>query len=126
MSDKFLEFLQEISALELPNLVHYYVLDRHHTVVAAQDILEWARFFEKRKKRIVKQETIGHYWVSTVFLGIDHGFGTGAPVLFETMVFLDKEDSCSDRESGGCERYCTWEEAAAGHEVVCARLRENG
>lgn len=25
--------------------------------------------------------------VSTVFLGIDHGFGFGPPVLFETMVF---------------------------------------
>lgn len=126
MSDKFLEFLQGIGAPELSDLGRYYVLDRHHTVVATRDVLEWGRFFEKRKKRIVKQETIGHYWVSTVFLGINHGFGTGPPVLFETMVFLDKEDPHDGRESGDCERYCTWDEAAAGHEVVCARLRENG
>jgi hypothetical protein len=53
--------------------------------------------------------------VSTVWLGLDHGFGSGPPVIFETMVFggpLDQE----------MERYCTWESAVTGHEFMVMRL----
>jgi len=56
--------------------------------------------------------------VSTIFLGLDHRpWGAhGPPILFETMVFggpLDQEQ----------ERYGTWEEAAAGHTAMVARVR---
>lgn len=131
----FIEFLKEITEPGLSGFVHYYKLDKNRTVVPASDMLDWALFFEKQDRRIVKQECIAEYWVSTVFLGIDHGFNrSGAPVLFETMVFVDKEEDADSGESkarqrestGGCERYCTWDEAAAGHEAVCARLREHG
>jgi hypothetical protein len=46
--------------------------------------------------------------VSTVFLGLDHAWGDGPPLLFETMIFGGTEDEY-------CERYSTWEEAEAGH-----------
>ena len=46
--------------------------------------------------------------VSTVFLGLDHGFGAEEPVLFETMIFGGEYDEY-------CERYCTWDEAVEGH-----------
>jgi hypothetical protein len=39
------------------------------------------------KYRIIKQEYVGDYWVSTVWLGLDHSFGHGPPLIFETMVF---------------------------------------
>jgi hypothetical protein len=51
--------------------------------------------------------------VSTVFLGIDHNFGNGPPLLFETMVFGGEYD-------GYCKRYSTWEEAEGGHKTACA------
>lgn len=44
-------------------------------------------------------------YFSTVFLVLDHNFAsTGPPVLFETL--------CPE---GDIHRYCTWDEAEAGH-----------
>lgn len=72
-----------------------YILDAHQPVKIA-DPLEWARWLEDHNaERIVKQEVIGGYLISTIFLGIDHnlasiffGASTAAPpILFETMVF---------------------------------------
>lgn len=37
--------------------------------------------------RRVAADRIGDIFVSTVFLPIDHSFGTGPPILWETMVF---------------------------------------
>lgn len=54
--------------------------------------------------------------ISTVFLGLDHGFGMGPPQWFETMVF---GGACA----GDCERYATWDEAAAGHRDTVDAIR---
>ena len=57
------------------------------------------------------------YRVSTVWLcGIEHGFCEGKPVLFETMVFAP--------DALVCERYCTEEEALAGHKAQVARFSD--
>ena len=53
--------------------------------------------------------------VSTVWLGIDHSFGTGVPLIFETMVFGGEFDQDMDR-------YATKEEALAGHEAMCQKI----
>jgi hypothetical protein len=95
----------------------YYVL-QGHTPVPVHDVLAWAASFE-HKDRIVAQDQIGDYFISTVFLGMNHNWGDGPPVLFETMIFLDDKGDA-------CERYCTWDEAQAGHAAVCERLRESG
>lgn len=56
--------------------------------------------------------------ISTVWVGIDHGFGYSArPLIFETMVFggpLDEETL----------RYSTLEEAVHGHHEVATRVCE--
>ena len=57
----------------------------------------------------------GEIVVSTVFLGLDHGWGDGPPVLFETLVFPDTKRM---------DRYCTWDEAVAGHERIVALVLE--
>lgn len=49
--------------------------------------------------------------VSTVWLGLDHSFGYGPPLIFETMVFGGPEDQYQ-------ERYSTVEEARIGHEAT--------
>ena len=54
--------------------------------------------------------------VSTVWLGLDHSFGDGPPLIFETMVFggnLDQEQ----------ERYSTESEALVGHAAMCEQVR---
>ncbi len=89
----------------------YYILDENKNVVLAKDVHEWGAFFEKRD-RIVKQEKVGEVRISTVFLGIDHGFlDDGAPLVFETMVFGGEHDDLT-------ERYHTWAEAEEGHKAT--------
>ena len=76
---------------------------------------------ERQQDRIIAQEHVTtpneEVFVSTVFLGMDHGFGlTDIPLLFETMVF---------GEGVGCEiqeRYSTYQEAEEGHKAMCERM----
>ena len=93
-----------------------YILDGHNPVVC-DDLLMWARWFESHDRRIART-VIGPYTVSTVFIGIDHQWGDGRPLLFETLVFANDDRVCDER----MERYSTWDEAVAGHEAICAEL----
>ena len=81
-----------------------YILDGHEPVPC--DIETWGRWF-KGADRHVAETMQGDVRVSTVFLGLDHGFG-GRRELFETMLFVNGADQ-------GVERYSTWDEAEAGH-----------
>lgn len=58
--------------------------------------------------------------VSTVFLGLDHNFGSGGPpILWETMIFnVETEDGYQFQE-----RYSTREEAIAGHAAAVEYAR---
>lgn len=84
---------------------------------------EWASKFEDDDDRRVAETTVGIFWVSTVFLGLNHAWGGGPPLIFETMVF--NQDSEREFEDVFCERYSTEEEALAGHKEVVARLKAN-
>jgi len=96
-------------------------------VVPVKDVLEWGRWFENRAQRIVKQELLPNgYYVSTVFLGIDHSFSmfrNTPPVVFETMVF----DEASFNKYGGIEedmdRYTTYKQAELGHQMTIDRWK---
>jgi hypothetical protein len=92
------------------------------TAAYEPDTLKWARWFEE-EDRIVKQESVGNVWVSTIFLGIDHSFdfsGREAPVLFETMAFWGGNARGGELMTYRCS---TWAEAEAQHE---AAMREAG
>lgn len=86
-----------------------YIL-KGKTPVLCDDIMEWAKAFERTSERIVKQTDLPNdVRVSTVFLGLDHSFGTGEPLLFETMIFGGEHNDYTERCS-------TWEQAEAQHE----------
>jgi hypothetical protein len=92
----------------------HYVLDGH--VAKAVSLMEWTEWFEKEPFRHVADETIGEARISTVFLSLDHQWGQGPPLIFETMVFggpLDQEQ----------ERYTTWDEAEAGHKTMVEKVK---
>jgi hypothetical protein len=92
----------------------HYILKGHKAVPA--DLMTWARWLETTSRRVAETK-VGAARVSTVFLGLDHSFGDGPPLLFETMVFggpLDDE----------MERYTTWDEAEQGHARMVERVRE--
>jgi len=103
-----------------------YILDGR-TPVEEPNLLRWGRWFENSSRRVKlkqigvpknrgkKAKKIHFVAVSTVFLGLDHGYG-GKPLLFETMIFngeLDEEQY----------RCSTWEEAEEMHEMACERVR---
>jgi hypothetical protein len=95
-------------------VIGQYIL-RDKQPIPCSDLLEWGRWLETADRRVAADE-VGSIRISTVFLGLDHNFGGGPPLLFETMVFggdLDQE----------CERYSTWEEAEAGHRKMIERVK---
>ena len=84
-------------------------------VIREPDLIKWANWFETANRHVAKDEIDG-VSISTVFLGLDHGFGDGPPILFETMVFggeLDQEQ----------ERYATFEQAEKGHKLMVERIK---
>lgn len=77
---------------------------------------EWAISFTNYCRSIAR-ERIGDCEVSTVFLGMDHSFGFGPGLYFETMIFGGKHD-------GYCKRYENYDEATAGHDNIVYLLKE--
>lgn len=67
------------------------------------------------ENRMVLHTKVGKYTVSTVDLGLDHSFGLGEPLYYETMIF-NWEDEEENIFSCYQERYTTEEEAKKGHE----------
>lgn len=86
-------------------------------VIEVDDLMEWATWLESAD-RGVAEDRIGEVRISTVFLGLDHNYGSGPPLLFETMVFGGKLD-------GEMYRYTIWQEAEIGHEAMKRRVEES-
>lgn len=95
---------------------------------------EWATNFEKQDERVIAQTLFGEAvrrtktlfgrkrevmevnMVSTVFLGLNSGFG-GRDLWFETMTFVDGEGEEQ-------ERYETYAEAVKGHARAVRRAEK--
>lgn len=99
-----------------------YTLDGK-TPVECNDVVQWALEHHKGKDPAhgepwrVGLDTVGGYKISTVFLGIDHAFDGGTPILFETMMFGP------DGNVEGMGRSATYEIAEARHREVVERVR---
>jgi hypothetical protein len=106
----------------------HYILDESRQPVKVC-LLRYARWFTGDNKRVAETNT-KLFWVSTVFMGLDHNFlGKGPPILFETMVFtrdehinpLVKHMVKDDLEQW---RYATWDDAITGHEAMVRRYQK--
>lgn len=96
----------------------HYILDENRKPVAV-DMMTWVRSFDRKNRQVDRTELPNGYLVSTVFLGLDHNWGPGPPLIFETMTFPE----CPDGEQIQ-DRYSTRDEAKAGHADVCLRAAE--
>ncbi len=103
-------------------MLKYYILDGHF-VKEESCFLGWCEWFGSAD-RIIDRDilTIKTYGtrfkeiiISTVFLGIDHNFFGGKPLLFETMIFGGPID-------GEMKRCSTWKEAIKMHESMCLKV----
>jgi hypothetical protein len=97
--------------------------------IPEDDLMAWARWFETADRKVARTDLDYGFWVSTVFLGIDHAIGR-APRLYETMVFHEddgREVSIQNAEGEHLlllDRYETWGEAEKGHAKIVARLEK--
>lgn len=111
----------------------YYILNDKGEVEGVKDVLVWGEWMETHT-RSLKVTTVGDYFVSTVFLGLDYSFGESKkPVLFETMVFtvakkreliFGKEMEFHDSLDKLTERYYTKEEALKDHDRIVEEVRQ--
>ena len=89
---------------------HYILKDKK---VVEVDKFEWMRWLKKKgdDESRVALDNIDDVRISTVFLGIDHSFGRGEPLFFETMIFGGEHDQYQ-------ERCATWEQAEEMHKTA--------
>lgn len=80
------------------------------------DVIEWGMQFE-HMNRHVGDDLVDGNRVSTVWLGTDHNYFGGEPLLLETMVFRGREDIYM-------RRYTTWEQAVEGHKKAVQWVRD--
>lgn len=97
----------------------FKILDSNHQLIDAE-AFEFERFFKDIQNRRVGHDTLDGFIISTVFLGVDHGFH-GKSLWFETMIFL--KGSSNDLY---CDRYETWDEAMAGHQKAIQLVESGG
>lgn len=95
-----------------------YTWDRQTDTLTKHEIHELIRN-PKLIENIEDQRRVGSmmlpgFWISTVFLGIDHNWSGGPPICFETMIF-PKNGNLSECYMT---RYHTGKEAKAGHDRV--------
>jgi len=88
---------------EIEGMSHYILVNKR---IKSVSLMVWAKWFSRGEKdRIVKQENVGVYWISTVFMGIDHSFGIGTRKMFETMIFNQAKNGESGEIFGRCGTY---------------------
>lgn len=84
-------------------------------VTKCNSLIEWAEWFENQQNTILKQDTVGTVFISTIFLGLDFNHtGEGDPVLFETLI----------RRGGRyekCVKHTNYKKAIEFHEKVLNR-----
>lgn len=79
---------------------------------------EWAWLFAQPEYQIVRHWHRDEWLVSTVWLGLDHGFGfEETPIIYETMVF--RVPGFEDYER----RYATEGDAVAGHDSIVSEVK---
>jgi hypothetical protein len=96
----------------------HYILTADGEPAICDSWLVWAIWFESsgEERRIAWDDLGGGVSVSTVFLGLDHGFLDTRPLLFETMVF-------GDTYNDELRRYSTRAEALFGHARIVRDVR---
>ena len=55
------------------------------------DFMKWAMLFEHSNRTVKQNRTLYGERLSTVYLGMDHSFFDGPPLIFETMLFAPRD-----------------------------------
>lgn len=96
---------------------HYILIDH---VPFAVDFMTWALWLQQQDinyRCVARTDINDRCEVSTVFLGLDHNWRGGEPLLFETMIF-------GGPLNGEMWRYSTWAAAEQGHAEATVQARK--
>jgi hypothetical protein len=77
---------------------------------------QWTTEFSRTNRRVAWTDLGSLGRVSTVFLGLNHAYDDGPPIIFETMIF---DGPMADY----MERYSTEDQALAGHAFAVQALQ---
>ena len=102
----------------------HYLLDENKNPYKVS-IEEAVKLYDDPVMKLVKQDRYhgNEIFISTVFLGMDHGWGDREnpnykPLLFETMIFGGEHNDFQTR-------YHTYKEAVEGHEYALNLVKES-
>ncbi len=110
MNDNVVPLFPDPTCGDPDNITGKYILvDK--VPVSCPDLMRWGRFMQDADRHAA-QTMVKGVRVSTVFLGLDHNWDGGPPVLFETMIFGGEHDEEYQ------ERCCTWAEAEDMHKAA--------
>lgn len=87
-------------------------------LVVPDSLEQWAHWFGDIDQRRIADTVINGIHISTVCLGLDHSFGHGKPLWYETMIFGGEHDEFQMR-------YETLEEAMRGHESAVHMVQDD-
>ena len=79
------------------------------------DLEDYAEYIKEHK--VIQQDKVGHLFISTVWLGLDHGYGDEEPQIYETMIFDNNEESPSYPDQYQV-RYSRWKSALKNHRRI--------
>ena len=98
--------------------MNLYILDENGNAIPEPDLMKWAESVVGHKYWRVAEDWVNgqSVRVSTIFLGLDHRWGGGDPVLWETMIFGGEHD-------GYQERYTSQRAALDGHAAAVLLAR---
>lgn len=97
-------------------MTNKYILDKNGNPVVERDLQRWGTWFENADRKVGSTK-VGKSNISTVFLGLDHAWGGGDPLLWETMVFGGRLDQEQDRCSG------SRQDALAMHDLMVRKVK---
>jgi hypothetical protein len=83
---------------------------------------EWMKLSARSYRRVASTDLPDGRWLSTVWLGIDHNYGVGRPLIFETMLF----PSPDDLDEQGCWRWHDEMTAIVEHARIAASIIGQG
>ena len=86
----------------------------------------WSELMNDDEYRRVASTRVGHWRISTVWLGLDHNLLGHVPLIFETMVFDENADGLGRYDDLEMQRYTTECQALLGHDVMVAQVSEWG
>lgn len=99
-------------------MIRLYIL-KGREPVRVHTVGQWGFWFGRssEQRNVDQTELPGGVRVSTVFVGVDHGFNDDRPpMIFESMIFGGPHDEEMDRCS-------TWDEAILMHRRMCVLAR---